>query len=220
MKLHDFKIRRIFNLLPFIFIIFGVVLYFAYGKSVNPKEIFELAPENYFAAIIYLMGMYALKSLSVVFPVAVLYISSGMIFPLYIAIIVNIVGIAVSLSIPYAIGFFSRNKSSNEIIKSYPKLNQISSFRKNNETFFVFIVRIVGIVPMDVVSIYMGSVGIPYKKHLFVSILAMLPDLLAITAIGATITDPTSLRFILSCTFKILISVLSIILYRKYKKGL
>ncbi|WIV11869.1 VTT domain-containing protein [Proteiniborus sp. MB09-C3] len=219
MRQFNSKIQRIFSLLPFIFIIIGILLYFSYGKNVDPKQIFNLAPQNYFAAVIYLLGMYALKSLSIVFPIMALYASAGIIFPVYMAVIVNIIGTAVSLSIPYSIGYFSGNKLTNQIVDRYPKLRQISSFKQNNESLFIFLIRIVGIFPMDVVSIFMGSTGISYRRHLIISILAMLPDLLAVTFIGATISNPTSKEFILSCILKVIISIISIIVYRKHKKA-
>ena len=115
-------------------------------------------------------------------------------------------------------GYFSKNKSHDELFKKYPKLQQISSIGRNNETFFIFLTRIIGILPMDVVSIYMGSIGISFSKHLIISILGMLPSLLATTFMGATIFGSTTTKFILSCIFKITISVFSIILYRRYRK--
>ncbi len=219
LKQHKFNKQRILSLLPFIFIVLGIFLFFKYGRNISPKEILDLAPENYFAASIYLLVIFAFKSLSIVFPILVLYVSSGMIFPLYLAIIVNIIGIAIALSIPYSIGYFSRNKSPEDLYEKYPKLQQINSISTNNETLFVFLIRIIGIMPMDVVSIYMGSTGVPFKKHLIISILAMLPNLLATTFMGATIFGSTTTRFLLSCAFKITISATSIILYKKYKKA-
>lgn len=218
LKQLNLKAQKIFRIFPFVFIIAGVVLYLSQGKTISAEQIFNLAPQNYFAAIIYLLVMYALKSLSIIFPLIVLYISTGMILPLYLAIIVNIIGITVSLSIPYLIGRFSGNKLLSQLIEKYPRLKQISSFKQNNELLFIFMIRIIGILPMDVVSIFMGSIGISYKKHLIVSILAMLPDLLAVTFIGATVSDPVSIEFILSCIFKLIISVFSIIVYRKTVK--
>lgn len=218
MKQLNLKAQKFFIILPFLFIIVGILLYLSYGKNINAEQIFNLAPENYFAAIIYLLGLYALKSLSILFPLIVLYISTGMILPLYLAIIVNIIGIFVSLSIPYLIGYFSDNKLLYQLIEKYPRLKQINSFKQNNEWLFIFMIRIIGILPMDVISIFMGSIGISYKKHLIVSILAMLPDLLAVTFIGATVSDPTSIEFILSCIFKVIISVSSILAYKKTVK--
>lgn len=207
--------QKAFRILPFIFIAGGVILYLMHGKNISSEQIFNLAPQNYFAAIIYLLVMYGLKSLSIIFPLIVLYISTGMILPSHLAIIVNIVGIVISLSIPYVVGHFSNSKLTNQLVEKYPKLKQVNSLRQNSEWFFVFIIRILGILPMDIVSMFMGSIGISYRHYLSASILAMLPNLLAVTFIGATITNPRSPEFILSCIAKFTITAISILVYRK-----
>lgn len=214
------KIQKLLSMLPFVCIAGGIILYFKYGKDITPEQIFNLAPQSYYIAIFFILGMFAIKSVSIVFPVSVLYISSGMIFPFLSAIIINILGVSIALTVPYLIGHFSGNNLGNYIVKKYPKLQQIDSVRKNSEWFFIFIIRIIGLLPMDAVSLFMGSINISFSKHLIVSILAMLPDLLLVTFIGKTIAEPSSLEFILACILKICISIISIIGYKKHKKSI
>lgn len=212
------KAQKIFRILPFLFLIGGIFLYISMGKNITIEQILEFTPKNYFLAIVSLLGMYALKSLSIVFPIAMLYIATGVIFHTYLAIIINIIGIAIALSIPYWIGHLSDSKMTSQLVRKYPKLQQINSLRQNSEYFFVFIIRIIGIIPMDVVSMFMGSNDISYRKYLIASILAMMPDLLAITFISASITNPRSPKFILSCIAKFAITAISILVYRRTVK--
>ena len=51
-------------------------------RGLTAQELLELAPENYWHAAGWLLILYALKSLSVVFPAVVLQVAAGLIFPL------------------------------------------------------------------------------------------------------------------------------------------
>lgn len=214
MKELSLKIQKLFKIMPFILIAVVILFYFSKKDNISVEQIINYTPQNYFLAVISILGLYAIKSLSIVFPLPILYVSTGVIFSPLWAVIINVAGTAVALSLPFLIGEFSGHDMTMNLIEKYPRLQKMNSFKNSNEWFFVFVLRMVGFLPMDVVSIFLGSIGTPYMKHMTASILAMLPNLLAVTFIGATVDEPGSPGFIIACVAKVVITILSVFLYK------
>lgn len=203
------------KLLPAIVAIVGIIIFLAYGQDITVDDMISYTPENRIIASIFILLMFFIKSLTIIFPVAIIYIVAGMMFPTFLAILINIIGIGIGFSYSYWVGKTSASNSKDKLMIKYPKLTQLDSLMKNNEWFITFIVRMVGIIPIDVVSIFMGSAEISFTKYLSASVLGTLPILLATTFIGSTIADPTSSEFILSLLLRVVISVFSSFIYKK-----
>ena len=75
--------------------------------------------------------------------------------------------------------------------------------------------RVVGFLPCDVVSLYIGSTELPFGSYLMGGMLGMLPGILTTTLMGGSIRDPRSPQFIVSVLISVVLSVTSIILYRR-----
>ena len=206
---------RIVRALPLLFTIISVLICVFIIGEISVKDILWYTPNNYLLAAICIIGFYVLKSLSIVFPIIVLYISAGSIFPYFWAVIVNILGIAACISVPYWIGYFSGHKFTKFLVKKYARVEKLNEFKHDNEWFFTFIVRLIGVLPCDIVSILMGSSKISYQKYILGSLAGMLPTMISATVVGVTITNPHSPAFIISSIFTILLSVVSILIYRK-----
>ncbi len=215
MKNFSNKRRFLFRILPVIIAVAGIVLFLLYGKEITIEDILSYTPKNKLMAIIFILMMFFIKSLSVMFSSAVIYIVTGMLFTPLLAIIINIIGISIGFIYSYWAGRTSGKALKDQLIIKYPKLKQLDSIMKNNECFITFIVRTVGVLPIDVVSMFMGSMGISFKKYLVASILGTLPILLPTTFIGITITNPRSPEFILSLLFRIIFAIISMLIYRK-----
>lgn len=203
------------KLLPAIVAIVGIIIFLAYGQDITVDDMISYTPENRIIAFIFILLIFFIKSLTVMFPVAIIYIVAGMMFPTFLAILINIIGICIGFSYSYWAGKTSTSNLKDQLMLKYPKLTQLDSLMKNNEWFITFIVRMVGIIPIDVVSIFMGSAEISFTKYLSASVLGTLPILLATTFIGSTIADPTSSEFILSLLLRVVISVFSSFIYKK-----
>lgn len=88
------------------------------------------------------------------------------------------------------------------------------------EFFYVFLVRVVGIVSMDLTGMAFGSIKVNFLKYMMASILGLMPAVIIGTFIGLTLSEPTSLEFIMSVVLKGILVLISIFLYkRKYKEN-
>lgn len=192
-----------------------IVVGFIYFRDESVEDVLSYVPENLWLAAVFFIFLYALKSLTVVFPIPVLYISCGIIFPLPIALIVNSLGIITTVSVPYLIGRFTGKDMLDHLIEKYPKAKQIDILKRRNEWFFVYLVKLIGIVPCDISSMILGAMDIKYINMSTGSLVGMFPYMAAVTVLGVNLKDPFSAEFFISTGLVVVLAGLSTILYRK-----
>jgi len=182
------------------------------------QDVLHYVPENVWLAAAVLLFLYALKSLTVAFPIKALYIGAGILFRpwgLWLGIAVNALGIAACVSLPWLIGRFSGQALLERLIEKYPKAKQMDRLKRDNAFFFVYLVKLIGIIPCDISSMILGAMDIPFWSMVGGSVLGMLPAMIATTVLGANVMNPRSPSLYLSFGMVIVLSLLSTLLYRK-----
>lgn len=180
--------------------------------------IVDFVPENPVAAVAVMLLLFAVKSLSIVLYSGILYAASGILFPLAAAIAVNFTGTVVMVTIPYFIGGKLGSRAAGRIVKKYPKAAQIQEMRKKNDVFLVFLIRLIGILPCDIVSLYMGAVRIPYWKYLGGCLLGFLPSMVTFPVMGMNIKNPRSPAFLIALAVELLFMVGSFFVHSYVRK--
>lgn len=188
------------------------------GDRITAQTILSYSPEQPALAALFLIALFALKSLSVLLPLAVLFMAGGILFPTPVAIAVSTAGVAVAITIPYLLGRHAGADRAAQLAERYPKVRTLQEFQRRNDFLFSFMTRIIGILPCDIVSLYMGASGVPYGKYLAGGLLGLLPDVIAITVLGTSISDPRSPAFLVSCCCVLAIIVISLLFYNRYRK--
>ena len=186
---------------------------FASGKEFSVEAVLSYTPSNIPAAIAFILALYAVKSIVFFLPLMVIQIAVGLYFPTWLAIIINIVGMAVELNIPYFIGRKLGFGSADKLFAKVPKIRNFVD-GEGNKWFISYILRAVNMLPMDLVSMYLGSIGFPYLVYFTGSMVGALFGIFAATFIGMSLTDPTSPLFIGSCVASCLIAGAAVIVYR------
>ena len=184
-----------------------VVLGIVYRKQITVENIVGFTPSNLWLAALVFMGLYAVKSLTAVVYVKLLYAAAGLVFPLPIAILVNIIGSAVEFTIPYVLGRIGGRGAADFIVKRRPKLGRISVLRNRSNFWFSVFVRAVGLFPADPVSIYFGACGMPYLEFMLGSLVGTLPIMIVSTVVGTAANDTGSVEFIVSTVLFVLLQV-------------
>ena len=195
-----------------------ILIFIFYQDEISVDGILRFTPANPFLAAIAMLALFALKSLSIVIHSGILFSASGIMFPLPEAILLNLCGTAILVSIPYAIGKKLGAGVVGRITERYPKVIVLRKLRPENDFFFSFIVRLIGLLPSDIVSLYMGSVRILYIKYLMGCLLGFLPGMIAFTVIGMSITDTRSPYFIAAVCAEVVSIVCPAGFYHIYKK--
>ena len=206
------------RILPLIGLLIVGGLFLLSGRSVTVDDILNYTPSEPLLAALFLWLAFAVKSLSLVFPVYVLFAVSGQIFPLPVAIAVNTVGIAITMTIPYLLGYVSELDFSDRLIEKYPKLQEIRTLRENSSFFLSFIARAIGILACDVVSMYFGSTRMKYLPYITGAVLGFMPDLICGTLMGQKIQDIHSAGFWITVSINAVCCLGSYLLYRWYRK--
>lgn len=95
------------------------------GEDISVDTILNRVPSAPWRAAIFMLVLYAAKSLSVVFPIMVLYIEGGVLFPPVIALIINSAGALVGLIIGYLVGRVSGSAYIEWLIKKHSKVAEV-----------------------------------------------------------------------------------------------
>ena len=161
-------------------------------------EVLRYSPANPVLAAMTMMLLFALKSVSIVIYCGILYAADGLLFPLPVAIVLNIIGTAIMVTIPYFIGKRSGKELSQKILSRFPKAGLIKTFRDKNDFMFTLIVRLIGLLPCDIVSLYFGACQTNYPKYLAACIVGMLPPIITLPIIGTNASNVGSPQFIIS----------------------
>lgn len=188
------------------------------GQPFSVELILDYTPENPALAAITLLVMYAAKSMSVVFPLILLQLAGGYLFSPPVAILVNLMGMLICISLPYWVGRSSGTGAVDKLLEKHPKLASIVERQQNNDFFLSFFLRVVGFLPGDLVSMYLGSINVSFGPYLIASMLGALPSVISITLMGASITDPTSPLFLISAVLTAALALSSILIYYMYQK--
>ena len=199
-----------------VLIVMMVVVVIVEFRNISVDEIINYTPDNLILAAVVIIGMFAFKSITLVFPIVVLELASGVIFPVHVAILVNIIGSMVAVTIPYFIGRFEGPRLAQMISDRTPKLKKLAQMQHRGGLFYPYILRTLGMLPLDAVSLFLGAVGVKYPAYLLGSMLGMLPGILAVTIMGSSITTPGSPAFIISCLVSVSTSMASVIIYRRH----
>ncbi len=195
-------------------VLIGMAIYQA--RNLTLDNLILYSPQNKTLAVLFLLGLYALKSISVFFPIILLQIASGFIFPAPIALMVNLIGAVIDFTLPYYIGMFSGAEAAERKISQNKSIKKFIQKQQKHEFFLTFFLRVISCLPSDLVSMYLGMLKFKFTHYMIASMLGALPGIIPATFMGRSITDPMSPEFIISVSITLFCSVASILAYYIY----
>ena len=178
--------------------------------GVDVNTIIGLLPQDNSAAMFILLIMFEIKSLTMVFPLSWLFFASGILFSPVKAICVSLSGQLIALTIPYIIGRKCGSERMERYRKKYPKLNRLMEYQEQNTVFLCFIMRIIALIPGDVLSLYFGSCMVPYYIYAPLSLAGCIPIAVCYTLLGDEVSNPKSAAFIGLIACRLILCVISI----------
>lgn len=198
----------------------GLLVFFCwfYLRDFSFQDIIHFTPDNLFLAAAVIIGIYAVKSISIVFPLTAIFISTGVMFPLPAAILVNTIGLWVCITIPYFIGHFSGRDFVERLTDRYPKIKKLEQLGTSNELMTSYILRAIAAVPGDVISMLLGATGIRYPVYVLGSMLGLLPLAILQTLLGDYLDQPLSPQFIVLFVIMLAVSLASTLLFNRMSK--
>lgn len=195
-----------------------IVICLLHKEGFTLEGILSYTPRQPLLAALVLWGLFAVKSLSIFLYSGLLYAASDVLFPLPAAIAVNVVGTAVMVSIPYWLGKKLGSQAVQYILHRWPKSVMLRDLRSGSDFFFVLIVRLLGILSADVVSAYMGAIGVRYRDYLPACLLGFLSTCILFPTMGMSLSDIRSPQFLIAASIQLAEMLASCITFHFYRK--
>lgn len=195
-----------------------LVFFFLHRKDFTLDSLMNARPDNLFAAALFMLGMFALKSMTFFFYSGLLYLADGMLFPFPIALLVSLMGAWIMVSLPYGIGRWLGKDARARLLDQYPKLQALDAFQSDNEFFSILLARVIGRLPSDLVSLYFGASQAKYGIYALASVLCCIPHMITYPLMGANIKTPGSPEFIFALVFEIVWAAGCFLAYKVYEK--
>lgn len=217
------KLIRVLQFIPaaLVLILSAASIILLFFMGVSAQDILSFEPSNPYIAAVVTVFAFAVKSLSVFFPIAALYVFSSLIFPLWAALLINLAGITVTLTVPYLVGKLSGREMVSRLVARFDKKGRAAEMMREKNIFYVsYMLRIISVLPADLVSMLFGSSDVSFKPYIAGSLAGSVPSMISITCMGATVTDPGSPEFIISTAVTVILAAGSMILHKvKQKKA-
>lgn len=166
-----------------------------------------------------IIGFSIVKSFALIFPPAVLFVLSGIVFDkMWIAVLVNCVATACSIILPYFLGKFMGMELVNSLKNRFKAVKKIDDFAGENSFALVFVFKAGGLMPSDLSSLIFGAMSIPFGKYFIASNLGLLILNVLWTLLGVygDLSNPLSYLYALPALIFAIIA--SIVLSKRQKK--
>lgn len=147
-----------------------------------------------------IIGFSIVKSFALVFPPAVLFVLSGIVFNnFFLAVGVNFIATALSLILPYFLGRFTGKDMVASLSKRFKAIRKLDDFTDENSFAIVFIFKAGGFMPSDLSSLIFGAMDIPFKTYFIAANLGMLVLNILWTLLGSKgdLSNPLSYLYAL-----------------------
>lgn len=210
--------RQYWKWLPIGITLLCMIWFLEKGRSISWQELSSLMPETVWQAVLLFWGCYAVKSLSVFFPLLVLYAAAGQVFSLPTALLVNLSGLVICETLPYWIGKRCGTELAERLRRKYPKFSVLETLHQRGSLPFAALTRAVGFVPGDLASLYFGAVGLPYVPYLAESLLGLLPMMAADTLLGKGLGGTLSPELLAAWGISAFIAIASLFVCRRLLK--
>ena len=190
-----------------------ITIYLIFNGKQTVNNLIFYSRNNIILTTAIVFFLFALKSVSFGLPYALLFATAGAIYPLFLAILVNLVGIYINIQIPYFVG---RRRGAAFVLytrEKFPFIEKFYAISANSHFLFTFIIKLIGKIPHEITNLFLGALKIHYVSYIFASLLALLPTMLSITLMAKNYDDPSSPVFIVSLAIFLIMPIISFIIY-------
>lgn len=171
-----------------VFIIALIIWKYEDFKTLDVRGLVE-ASSSVITAVLTIWGIYLLKSMVFVIPASLIYIAVGMAFPAHWAILINAIGIIIEVSVSY---LFGRIMGGDYVVNKLKKAkhgDKILELYGKNKLSAIFAIRFLPVFPIDLVSLFLGTVKMKFLPYFLISLGGILPRVILFTILGDGLYD-------------------------------
>lgn len=190
------KILNAAKLILAVLLLAVIILNYETLSNLDIRQLISSADSLIFAAVT-VIGVYFVKSLVFVVPASLIYISVGMAFETWQALIINTVGIALEVVCTYFLGRFLGKDAVTEKLSGNKAGDKLLNMKSKNKNLMIFTIRFTGI-PIDFSSLFMGAFDFKFVPYFILSLLGILPRVFLLTVIGDGFYDLIPMKYIIA----------------------
>ena len=199
------KLVRVLQILSFVFMLamLTVCVIFLAKNHISVKTagtLTQYLTGGTLTVALILIGFSVVKSFALVFPPAVLFVVSGIVFEhFWTAVLVNCIATACSLVLPYFLGRFTGKEMVDALKGRFKAIRKLDDFTDANSFAVVFVFKAGGFMPSDLSSLIFGAMGIPFWRYFTAANLGLLVLNVLWTLLGAKgdLSNPLSYLYAL-----------------------
>lgn len=178
--------KKLKNYTPIIIMLFvaAIISVLSLWGVWDVNHIISAVKDNRKAAFLVIMALFLLKGGSLCIPYGAVLVGCALIYDLVPAILINLLGTVLCISVSYLIGLRSKNLTFEKVICKYPKFGKYF----NNADKYKFATCYVAHslhLPMEVQGVLFGLLRTPYLTYICASVIALIPGMLCYTVIGS-----------------------------------
>lgn len=170
--------------------------YDQYTEILSTFEMAVASIDKLYIFIATIILLFCLKSVIPFIPFSALCLISGMVLPKFQAVVINVIGSLIWISIKYLWGVALGSGYVTKILKKSQKIKDVIE-NKGINPWLLFAFRAVPYFPLNTVSQLCGSMHFNIPMYLAVSIAGLMPRIVAYAIAGGSLFDPFSFSFFL-----------------------
>ena len=169
--------------------------YSQYRDFLDDFELRIMHLENKWVIIVVIELLFLIGSLIPLIPPGALFFVSGMVFKLYYALLIDIVGLSIYFSLKYYMGYKRGGGMGHRLLRRNGYVRKIFEHQGNETPLILFLCRFLPFIPANQVSRIFGAFKFDYRKYLAISIAGFFPRMISFNYAGRQVFDPFSVKF-------------------------
>lgn len=153
-----------------------------------------------------LIVFFFIRSFVPLLPAFVFFIISGMVFPLPVAMLIDLAGIFIMMSCKYRYGRHRKPTMLYKLLELFPVVTKAIERNGKANPWLLFVFMLAPAFPINMISQLYGYLDFPYKKFILISMAGYLPKIVMYGLIGKHIYDPFSGKFLMPIIILLLCS--------------
>ena len=159
-----------------------------------------------------ILFLFVVKTFFAIIPFTVLFIGTGLVFPVPIAATINVLGFIILISIQYFWGRKFGGGGAHKLLLRSETLSDFMDFHGKGNKWMLTVLRFLPVAPVGTVSKAYGATDMAYLPYVGLSVLGFLPRIISWSVVGCNIYDPFTPGFLAPFIVLSIISGISLLL--------
>lgn len=156
--------------------------------------------------------LFVIKAFVPIFPFSVLFVGTGLVFPVVWAVLINAAGYALFANLKFLWSKRFGGGKAYDFLKKYDFVNRFMALEGKGNAWMLFLLNFVPFFPLGTVCRAYGATDMNRQKFTALSVLGFLPRLVSWSVVGRNITNPFTVGFTAPIIFLLIISGISLLL--------